>query len=210
MCWNQEVSLNTFLFSTFVLGLVAYNNTYTQYKIKEFKNVWWYLLFMSVISMQLAEFLVWRNIKNPSYNKLFSKLIFLIILIQPICSLMIISDHTIRNILLCIYLAAAIPYAIYQFVTYDFKTLISQCGHLNWNLNIGNVLFAGWTFFFLFSFFYEQKWLYFLIGLITLILILYKYHYDKTSSSLWCWLVNGVSIYLAFYLLFYLPFYEKK
>jgi len=30
MCWNAEVSLNTFAFSTFVLGMIIYNNTYTQ------------------------------------------------------------------------------------------------------------------------------------------------------------------------------------
>jgi hypothetical protein len=209
MCWNQEVSLNTFLFSTFVLGLVVYNNTYTQYKIKEFKNVWWYLLFMSVISMQLAEFFVWRNIKNPSYNNLFSKFVFLIILIQPICSLMIISDHKVRNILLCIYLAAAIPYSIYQYITYNFKTLVSPCGHLNWNLDVSGIIFSGWLFFFLFSFFYEYKIMYFAFGLITLLAILYKYNYE-TSGSVWCWIVNSMSLYLAFYLLFYLPFYEKK
>lgn len=36
MCWNENVSLNTFLFSSFVLLLIFYNNTYTQYKIKHF------------------------------------------------------------------------------------------------------------------------------------------------------------------------------
>jgi hypothetical protein len=210
MCWNQEVSLNTFLFSSFVLGLVIYNNTYTQYKIKEFKNVWWYLLFMSVISMQLAEFFVWRNTKNPFYNNLSSKLVFLIILIQPICSLMIISDNQVRNILLFIYSVTAIPYSINKFINYDFKTLVGPCGHLNWNLDVTNIIFAGWLFFFLFSFFYEQKFMYFAFGLITFLAIMYKYQYDKTSGSVWCWIVNSMSLYLAFYLLFYLPFYEKK
>ena len=210
MCWNQEVSLNTFLFSSFVLGLVIYNNTYTQYKIKEINNVWWYLLFMCVISMQLAEFFVWRNTKNPSYNNLSSKIVFLIILFQPICSLMIISDNQVRNILLCIYLVTAIPYSINKFINYDFKTLVSPCGHLNWNLDVANVIFAGWLFFFLFSFFYEKKFMYFAFGLITFLAIMYKYHYDKTSGSVWCWIVNSMSLYLAFYLLFYLPFYEKK
>ena len=29
MCWNKEVSLNTFLFSSFVFLLILYNNKYT-------------------------------------------------------------------------------------------------------------------------------------------------------------------------------------
>ena len=53
MCWNSQVSLNTFLFSTFVLLLVMYNNYYTQYKIKGMENIWVYVFFMSFITMQL-------------------------------------------------------------------------------------------------------------------------------------------------------------
>ena len=70
MCWNAEVSLNTFLFSSFVLCLIIYNNTYTQYKIKDFNNIWIYLFFVSFILMQLFEFFIWRNVDNKLYNKL--------------------------------------------------------------------------------------------------------------------------------------------
>ena len=38
MCWNKDVSLNTFLFSGFVLLLIYYNNTYTKYKVAEFDS----------------------------------------------------------------------------------------------------------------------------------------------------------------------------
>lgn len=38
MCWNEHVSLNTFLFSSFVLALIVYNNSYTKYKIQELNN----------------------------------------------------------------------------------------------------------------------------------------------------------------------------
>ena len=40
MCWNEHVSLNTFLFSSFVLLLIIYNNYYTKYKIKELHSPW--------------------------------------------------------------------------------------------------------------------------------------------------------------------------
>ena len=54
MCWNESVSLNTFLFSSFVLLLIIYNNYYTKYKIPELNNVWIYLFLASFISMQLT------------------------------------------------------------------------------------------------------------------------------------------------------------
>ena len=49
MCWNAEVSLNTFAFGIFILGMVIYNNTYTQYKIIRFRNEWMYLFLFSLI-----------------------------------------------------------------------------------------------------------------------------------------------------------------
>ncbi len=210
MCWNQEVSLNTFLFSSLVLALVAYNNAFTQYKIKDFNSIWWYLFFASVFSMQLVEFFLWRNVSNPMWNAFFSKAAFILLFIQPICSLMILSNEKLRNILLFIYLFFGIPFSIYKLITYKFKTLVSPCGHLNWNFNYYYALVSVvWTFFLLFSLFYEGKVLYAFFGLLTLIILLYKYYNDKTQNSMWCWVINSISLYLAFYLLFYLPFYEK-
>ena len=49
MCWNKDVSLNTFLFSSFVILLIYYNNTYTKYKVAEFNSIWVYVFFGSFI-----------------------------------------------------------------------------------------------------------------------------------------------------------------
>ena len=38
MCWNETVSLNTFIFSMGALLLIMYNNAYTKYKIEELNN----------------------------------------------------------------------------------------------------------------------------------------------------------------------------
>ena len=53
MCWNASVSLNTFLFSSFILGLIIYNNLFTKYKIQHLNNIWAYLFLSSFILMQL-------------------------------------------------------------------------------------------------------------------------------------------------------------
>ena len=117
MCWNEHVSLNTFLFSSFVLLLILYNNTYTQYKLKYFDNIWIYLFFISFISMQLIEFFIWRNIDNKFYNHIFSTMAAMLIFIQPVVSLMLIPNISLRNILLCAYLVLFIPYFTYKYLS---------------------------------------------------------------------------------------------
>jgi hypothetical protein len=118
MCWNENVSLNTFLFSSFVLLLIFYNNTYTQYKIKHFNSAWDYFFFISFISMQLIEFFIWRNINNTFYNHIFSTMAALLIFIQPVISLMLLPDISLRNNLLVTYSVFFIPYFIYKFIIF--------------------------------------------------------------------------------------------
>ena len=103
MCWNQYVSLNTFMFSIFVLLLIAYNNKYTQYKTPLFNNKFVYFFFLSFITMQLIEFFIWRNIDNKKLNNLFSTLGALLLLIQPIASLLMLKDESLKYKLITLY-----------------------------------------------------------------------------------------------------------
>lgn len=211
MCWNKEVSLNTFIFSSFVLLLIMYNNKYTQYKVKEFNNIWVNIFFMSFILMQLIEFMIWRNIDNKKENEYYSKMAILLLFLQPVASLMMLKDNVIRMNLILLYLCLAVPFSIFRFITKDVKSIISDCGHLKWDfLTKKNELyiFMGWLFFFLFSFFYNGDYLPLLFGIITLLLISYNYINDESVGSMWCWIVNSIMIYYATYLLMYLPFKE--
>ena len=36
MCWNEDISLNTFLFGSFSLLFIFLSNTWSKYKLKEF------------------------------------------------------------------------------------------------------------------------------------------------------------------------------
>ena len=211
MCWNENVSFNTFLFSSFVLLLIFYNNTYTQYKIKHFNSVWDYLFFISFISMQLIEFFIWRNINNTFYNNIFSTMAAILIFIQPVISLMLLPDISLRNNLLVTYLVFFIPYFIYKFITNNMNSQISNKGHLVWLFFDTNMLlFFGWLFFFLFSFFYTRSAPTLIFSTVLFFISYYNYYTDKTIGSMWCWVVNSSMIFYAFYLLFYLPFCEKK
>jgi hypothetical protein len=211
MCWNENVSLNTFVFSMFVLLLIIYNNKYTQYKITELNNIWVYIFFTSFISIQLVEFFIWKNINNKFYNHLFSLIGALIIFIQPVCSLMILSNISLRNILLATYLIPSIPYMIYKMLTKDIYTTISKGGKLRWHFfESSPLLVIIWIFYLLFSVVYEKYIMCILLGIGLLGVTYYNYKKDESYSSMWCWFVNSIMIYYAFYLLIVLPFYEKN
>lgn len=213
MCWNAEVSLNTFLFSSFILCLIMYNNTYTQYKIKDVDNIWVYLFFVSIILMQFIEFLIWRNIKSPMYNQIFTTLANILLLVQPIATNMLITNKFVQQTLLLIYLIFMIPFSIYKFATTKIYSSVSSLGHLQWNMILNNsvqdnLIAVLWLFFFLFPLFYQRYTFGFLFGVLTLLIMLYNYSKDKTASSMWCWIVNSIMIYYAIYLLLYLPFFK--
>ena len=211
MCWNENVSLNTFLFSSFVLVLIIYNNSFTQYKIQELNNKWIYIFMASFIFMQLIEFFIWRNIDNKFYNNIFSIAAALLLLVQPIASMMILTNKHIRNLLLISYLFFAIPISIYKFSTKRIYSEISESGHLKWFMfGATPIMWVGWQFFFLFSLVYEKKWFGLIFGVVSLFIAFLNYKNDNTVWSMWCWGANSVMIYYAAYLLIYLPFLEKN
>ena len=212
MCWNSEVSLNTFIFSSFVLLLIIYNNTYTQYKIKEL-TVYWYIFLFSVILMQLIEHFIWKNINNPLYNRIFSLSAFIVLFFQPIASIMLVKSLQLKQNMIIFYLILALPYLFYKIVYTHINSTVTHLGHLQWNFNVNLIIWFIWLFFLFFSFFYNGY--YFnsiigIIGLILLIIVTYNYYYDNSLGSMWCWVINSIMIYYAGYLLLYLPFCEKN
>ena len=214
MCWNKDISLNTFLFSSFVLCLIIYNNAYTLYKIDELNNVYIYIFFMSFILMQLIEYFIWINIKNPLYNSIFTALATLLLIFQPIASTMLISDYTVKKRLLQSYLLFIVPLTIYKFDIQILNSSVSKLNHLRWNTTFSVkyvtdiIFYIIWLFFFLFPLFYERFTFALMFGLLTLILTTYNYYKDDTIGSMWCWIVNTVMIYYAVYLLLYLPLFK--
>jgi hypothetical protein len=212
MCWNQYVSLNTFLFSAFVLALIVYNNKYSPYKVDEFNSVYSYFFLMSFITMQLIEFFLWRNLNDKEINKLFSILGALLLLLQPVASLMLLKDIPLRNKMLTIYGIPAFSYFIYEFINKDFLTVVSKTGHLKWkwvDLS-GNkeILFVGWLFFLFFSIFYNKHYLGLAYTIILLLISLHSYTKDGSFGSLWCWSINSFMLFYAIKLLLIFPYKE--
>ena len=210
MCWNAEVSLNTFIFSSFVLLLVAYNNAYTQYKIKEFDNIWVYVFFMSVFVMQLIEFFLWKNLKNE-YNSFFTKLAILTVAFQPIAALLCMQNQSLKIKMISAYSAFTSIFLVYKLRR--TQTKLTKDGHLNWFGYADNYVINAWAiiwaFFFFFGLLYSNSIMFTVFAAITITLCLYNWYNNYSWGTLWCWIANLIALYYAAYLLIYLPLCEK-
>lgn len=220
MCWNENVSLNTFLFTSFVLIFIFYNNNYTQYKIKEFEDWKVYLFFFSFTSMQLVEYFLWKSIKqnNKYNNKLFSIIGWLLIrFIQPLCLLLLIPDKylLIKYLIFATYFILFIIIYIYKYLynPVDFTTTIGKNNHLLWNWVKSNNIFES-----IINYFYMLLFIILFIKMPIIALIIlafyiycYIYYYNNmTYGSMWCWMSNSVLLYFLIKILFIIPYKEYK
>ena len=213
MCWNQYISINTFVFSAVVLLLIAFNNKYSKYKIQEFQSNYAYFFIISVISMQLIEFFIWRNINNKMMNNLFSVMGFLLLMVQPFASLMLLKNTDVKFLMVKFYSAISIVYIIYNLLTHTPTTSISPTGHLKWNWvnkSHSTFLFFMYIFFSFFSGMYKGIYTPLIYSILLLLTSYIMYSTDNTVGSMWCWFINVISLYYAFKLLIYLPYYEKS
>lgn len=213
MCWNKDVSINTFLFSFLGLLFIYYANTYTKYKTAFFTNIYTYLFIISFSSMQLLEYFIWKNINNQVMNTFLSKIGLFIIFVQPLFAIMMtIDDITKRNIVLFFYFTIMGSFLTYKklFNPISFKTTIAKNGHLMWNWfnfnGFENIIIFIWLFFFFGFWSYK----YVLFQLILLFICLIRYFNEGTFGSMWCWFVNFFMLYFIIDILLIQPFLEYQ
>lgn len=188
MCWNEHVSMNTFLFSSFVLGLVLYNNLYTPYKINEIHSLAAYLFLFSIVLMQLVEYFLWRNL-TTEYNLVWSGIGLGLLLLQPIFSLSLITDVVVREWL-------AVMYVFWVLVLGKLtveKTVAGGRG-LEWGFKEYNLFKMGWFFFLIVGPIYVGLWNEIYLAFLFL-----------SCGSGWGF-VNLLFLYYACLLLWVLPF----
>jgi len=216
MCWNQYVSINTFVFGIFTLILIFFNNLYSPYKLHEFKRFGTYFFFMSFISIQAIEYVLWKNLKNDKINHQYSFYAAVLLFIQPVASLFMIDNLFLRFIMIILYLL---------FMSYNngklkldinkknYYSSISKSGHLKWEwlgnwLNMNDYKGYIWLFFLFFSLILNKDYFFTVCALFLLIISKYYYDKDKTPGSLWCWSVNIIVLWYLIKLLIWLPYKE--
>jgi hypothetical protein len=212
MCWNQYVSINTFVFGVFVLLIIAFNQSYSNYKIDFFKNKYAYFFLFTVILMQFFEFILWRNLDNKSINKFISILGILLLALQPFASLLLLNNIHLRNNLLITYSIPAIIFLVYNYSSTNIYTKVSKYGHLSWHWTNYDKKFdiivkMFYLFFLFFSLFYN-KYYKSIVLLLAFFIINFYYYKDGTDGSIWCFFVNIVMLYFLIQLLIQLPIEE--
>jgi len=217
MCWNPDISINTFVFGCLSLLFIYFANTYTRYKMDLFKTPFMYLFMFQVASIQLIEFFLWRNMNNKSINRKLSFLTFINILLQHISLIFIIPQLNIRHIVLSIYICLSIFYYVFRY-TYSpmhFYTSVKN-GHLSWewplcngyediNFIVGLPILAP---LYILPFALSHKYFVTVSTLLSIILTFILFYRQKTFPSMWCWMSNFIFLVCIIYTLIVGPFIE--
>jgi len=187
MCWNQKVSLNTFLFSLFGISFAYFNNVVKFYE---------YLYFLSFASIQLLEYFAWANLNNKKMNIFLSKIGLFLIFLQPILiTLSYDIDNKIKTWIIALYLVFSMFCSVYFPI--DFSMNKAKNGHLAWNwLNFPTIIIFIWVSFVLGVILYQKRYFVFSVHLVVVLAIYYTYYKTNTWGSLWCWIANVVALYL--------------
>lgn len=213
MCWNPDISINTFLFSCFTLLFIYITNTYTKYKTPFFDNPLVYLFIFSVVSMQLIEFFLWRNLKNNKMNNFLSKVASFVIILQPFFLMLLIPILKIKKIMLFCYLFFMTGYIIYKKIynPIHFHTSVGTTGHLSWDfLNHRGYEYLFdivYLLFYLSTVFIINNPLLYIFLIPSFLISIFYFEYN-TFGSMWCWISNLFLLYLLVKILIIQPYYE--
>jgi hypothetical protein len=198
MCWNKDVSIQTFAFTSFVIILIFF----AKHKPVQFESIYMYIFLLSVTFMQLCEYFIWISIetRDDALNKISSFFAwFLIRVVQPISALFLLPDKYIylRSLLLPSYVISLVGTTIYKsiFNPIQFKTVVNKNGHLGWlwnKLDGGEIinLIMYWA---CMSTLFLGFPIGFVLSFIALLFSVFRYNY--TWGSNWCYLVNAIMIY---------------
>ena len=212
MCWNADISLNTFVFACLSMVFVYVANTFTKYKVPGV-DAKLYLAMAIVASVQLVEFFLWKNIKNPARNEFFSKILASIIALQPLALVLMIPNPSFRYFMLLALAACTILFMALKKDPIPFHVSVGKNGHLSWHwLNYkGPWLFLFVTFFYGVSLYainhFRLSLFIFMIYAISMFNY-FKYSKFETVGSMWCWSSNIFFLALILEILLIKPYQE--
>jgi len=190
MCWNESVSLNTFIFGAFAVSFALYNKII---------HVWEAIGIMSFFSMQLIEYFTWQNLKNKDIISLLSKIGLGLVFIQPL----LVNTYLLPQNMLYIFLGLYAMFVALTFTVFyplkdiDFTMHKAANGHLAWDwLKIPTIVFIIWVCFLTWPLIYSTYYLRIILTLASAGVIYYLYKSADTWGSMWCWIANAISLYL--------------
>jgi hypothetical protein len=187
MCWNANVSINTYIFGLFACLFALLNK-----KI----NITRFLFAQSWMSIQLIEYFIWSKTFS---NRLLSQIAFIIIFSQPLFSILSISNNTnVKYVALVGYLLFMVFIMILKpWSTIDFTTVQATNGHLSWKwMDYSKITILIWFLFLSISFAINKEWIKLSLLTITAVISYVLYSKTLTWASLWCWVSNIASLFI--------------
>ncbi len=194
MCWNASVSLKTWYFALFgfIIGLIG--------KQLPFSILLFGLLFSS---MQLIEYYLWTNLNHEDKNKFYSKIAYIVILLEPLFALFIAHSYKLFSIditkfLIVFYILYIAIFTKMNYHKLNFITHIGNNGHLDWGFskNNGKLHYMIWFFIFFYGIVMSKNIVIIAVATFALLYSLYKSNYDNTFTSLWCNYSNILWVYI--------------
>jgi hypothetical protein len=184
MCWNAEVSLNTFIFGVISAIIIYKLNVIPKYVI---------FILLSFTSIQLLEYFTWTYINNKKINKILS-IIGLHIIFLQIFLLNYYAPH--RKILLIYIIICYVLFMLLEFKNINFSMKKGKNGHLIWYwLDLHLLWIIIGISCYIFPAISSGKILLFTFVLTTIIISLYYYYKTKTWGSMWCYISNIIWIF---------------
>lgn len=190
MCWNAEVSLQSFLIGGLAI-FVAYQNGLS-FPVT--------LFCLTIICMQLVEYVVWTYYDEPTVNFQASVVAAFLLWLQPIASILTLSSPAV---------AVAVYSGLSLFLQWfdtkplreTYKMFRGDNGHLVWNWlqpDLQTTLSLTVYFFFLFfPLLLTKQYTLLTVALGTLGLSLTSFYKDNTWGSMWCWIVNYLVVFVC-------------
>ena len=200
----------------FSLLFIYITNTYTRYKSYGFDGFYYYFIYILLVSVQLFEYFIWKNIKNKRMNYILSILLCILIFSQMFF-LIFVAKSIYQPYLFAYYFIFIATFFLYknQYNPIQFKTTVSPNGHLSWEfLRMTGYekifLVVGFSFYSLPVLLSKLKYTKFnlLLIIFTFILTYMLFKKDNTYGSLWCWMFNLIFILYIVNILIISPFYE--
>jgi hypothetical protein len=187
MCWNAEVSLNTFIFGLVSAAIVLLINK---------NDIKFVLILLSATLIQLIEYFAWRNINNKEAIKIISLCGMGVILLQLLLINLLNLHGNERIIVLTIILILSL-FAFYHVITNNkLKMEKGGNGHLMWHwTDVPLPLLIMILSFYLYAGIRNRK-ITLIFTFITLSISLYTYYKYKTWGSMWCYISNIFWIFL--------------
>jgi len=138
--------------------------------------------------MQFVEYNLWNNLSDKADNEFWSKVGYVLILLEPLFAINIVTNLSLRA-------ALAALYIVFLGVTNhkrDFNTTVGSNGHLAWNwLQFPVTFWVVWISFLGLPFLIEKLYVWWLLGSLTFVGSYYYYAKDKTFGIMWCWIVTA-------------------